>query len=125
MRPAGRRSPWLVSLWLLFATIVFHAVVPTGSPLTRTAGSAFSATTSDVVLAPKRKDRLTEQKMEGRKSDSGEDGATAGKAFEPAGWRSNEERPAAILLPAIALTLYQPRISQEHGKLGARAPPES
>ncbi|MFN3388989.1 MAG: hypothetical protein ACK40O_08650 [Allosphingosinicella sp.] len=44
-------------LWLILATVFAHALLPVGSPLVRTSGSAFSATTADVSLAPSRKDK--------------------------------------------------------------------
>ena len=49
-----RRQPPLAALWLLFATIFAHALLPVDSPMSRTFGSAFSATTLDVSLAPVR-----------------------------------------------------------------------
>lgn len=42
------------SLWLLLAAILTHALIPSESPLARTTGSAFSATTLDVSLAPRK-----------------------------------------------------------------------
>jgi hypothetical protein len=45
-----------LALWLLLLSVLTHAVLPApGSPLNRTQGSAFSAWTAEVSLAPKRK----------------------------------------------------------------------
>lgn len=52
-RVAQRRRP-LAALWLVLAAIFAHALLPVGSPLARASGSAFSATTPDVSLAPAR-----------------------------------------------------------------------
>ena len=49
-----RQHPPLVALWLILATVFLHALLPVGSPMSRTVGSAFSATTVDVSLAPNR-----------------------------------------------------------------------
>jgi hypothetical protein len=51
---ARRRSGFLAILWLAVATVLINALAPTGSPLTRSAGSAFNPFTSDVSLGPKR-----------------------------------------------------------------------
>lgn len=42
-------------LWLLLAAIGTHAMLPVGSPLARSSGSAFSAATADVSLGPQRR----------------------------------------------------------------------
>ena len=52
----GRARP--ACLWLILAAILAHAVVPVGSPLARTQGSAFSIATTDVSLAASRKKSL-------------------------------------------------------------------
>ncbi|WP_129792928.1 hypothetical protein [Sphingosinicella sp. CPCC 101087] len=44
----------LACLWLALATVLAHAVIPIGSPIARQSGSAFSISTSDVALTPKR-----------------------------------------------------------------------
>lgn len=51
---APRTWLYLACLWLSIATALGHAVAPVGSPLTRTSGSAFSASTTDVALGPSR-----------------------------------------------------------------------
>ncbi|MDQ8756827.1 hypothetical protein RCO27_11370 [Sphingosinicella sp. LHD-64] len=51
---APRTWLYLTCLWLSIATALGHAVAPVGSPLARTAGSAFSASTTDVALAAPR-----------------------------------------------------------------------
>ncbi len=55
MRPLDCSKTKLAGLWLLLAAIFVHALVPVGSPVFRSAGSAFSASTSDVSLPPSRK----------------------------------------------------------------------
>ena len=62
----GARRQWihLICLWLSIATVFTHAVLPVGSPLARTSGSAFSASTVEVSLGPSRRgspDALKEQ----------------------------------------------------------------
>ena len=51
----------VLTLWLLLASILFHALIPVGSPLEPTTGSAFSASTVEVALAPGRKPQLDKQ----------------------------------------------------------------
>lgn len=65
-----------LALWLLLLSIFTHALVPAGSPLQRMSGSAFSATTAEVAIAPKRKGPGAEQ-VELRDTDSGSQGAAA------------------------------------------------
>ncbi|TFI60091.1 hypothetical protein E2493_02265 [Sphingomonas parva] len=43
-----------LALWLLLLSIFTHAFVPAGSPLHKISGSAFSAATAEVSLAPSR-----------------------------------------------------------------------
>jgi hypothetical protein len=45
-----RNRTFIISLWLLLAAILGHALIPVGSPFVRTAGSAFSTSTVDVSL---------------------------------------------------------------------------
>lgn len=54
-----RQQPPLIALWLVLATIFAHALLPAGSPMSRTFGSAFSATTLEVALAPARSEAST------------------------------------------------------------------
>lgn len=123
MSLARQGSAWLCWLWLLVATIAFHAVVPTGSPLVRTSGSAFSATTADVSLAPKRKDGSAQQNVELPDDGSGEP------------WTSDPE-PKLLAQPLVVYRLSPappsraPPISPLNlvfsppsSGLGARAPP--
>ena len=51
---AAAATRLVAPLWLLLAAILTHALIPVGSPLARTSGSAFSATTLDVSLAPRK-----------------------------------------------------------------------
>ena len=53
-REAERQSPTMAALWLILATIFAQALLPVGSPMARASGSAFSASTSEVSLAPAR-----------------------------------------------------------------------
>jgi hypothetical protein len=79
---AARDYKWLLLPWLLLAAIFAHALLPVGSPLFRSNGSAFSASTVDVSLAPSRKDRPSEAKRD-------EDAAKADFASGgPAKWAS-------------------------------------
>lgn len=75
-RKAGSQA---LALWLLLLTVLTHATVPIGSPLHRSNGSAFSATTADVSLAPKRKNLGAEQASVGVPDDDGGSGG-AGSA---------------------------------------------
>lgn len=52
--PRAAAARLVAPLWLLLAAILTHALIPVGSPLARTSGSAFSATTLDVSLAPRK-----------------------------------------------------------------------
>lgn len=60
----------LLPLWLLLLSIFTHALVPAESPLQRTSGSAFAASTAEVSLAPQRKSRETEQARAGTGGDA-------------------------------------------------------
>lgn len=51
----SRRTAFLLCLWMSLATIVGHAVIPHGSPVDRSRGSAFSFATSDVAIGAKRR----------------------------------------------------------------------
>jgi hypothetical protein len=73
------------AVWLLLLSIFTHAVVPAGSPLHRTPGSAFSATTAEVAIAPKRKSADTEQAQPG----SGDEGGSQGSG-------ASDDPPAAL-----------------------------
>jgi hypothetical protein len=52
----------LMRLWavLVLAIIAVQAVIPAGTPLQHLQGSAFNATTVDVVVAPQRRDDTSE-----------------------------------------------------------------
>jgi hypothetical protein len=54
MVSARRRRIWFVFLWMSLATVLGHAVMPLGSPLAKSSGSAFSVSTSNVSLGPTR-----------------------------------------------------------------------
>jgi hypothetical protein len=50
----------LLSLWFVVATILAHALLPISSPLVRVSGSAFSASTYEVSIAPGRRDKAVD-----------------------------------------------------------------
>lgn len=68
-----------LAFWFLLLSIFTHAVVPTGSPLQRISGSAFSATTAEVAIAPKRKTIGTEQAEVGGRVEGSSHGAGTGE----------------------------------------------
>ena len=76
--PARRTWGWayLACLWLSLATVFAHAVLPAGSPIMRGQGSAFSFATTDVSLAPSRRDKARKNALEAR--SHGPDSANAG-----------------------------------------------
>lgn len=90
-----------LALWLLLLSILTHAVVPAGSPLVRTSGSAFGATTAEVAIAPKRNTAGGEQSAQtGSDQGSAEGAGTAGDpparpAASPASppWPIDRARP--------------------------------
>lgn len=108
----------------MLLTIAFHAVVPYGSPVVRTAGSAFSATTVDVGLAPKRKDRLgTSDAIDADKPGGAEIASTGSGAVD-----ASAGAPAVSLPVQAAGTSFAPtgQPAWAHSRslpLGARAPP--
>lgn len=118
---ALRRPIWM--MWLLIATIAFHAMLPFGLPGSRI-GSAFSATTSEVALAPKRGKRLTEVRLERRLPDR-----------DPAGFGAGTSAAVPALAPSLAVAPALLPSVQSYGQdgpnprnaavlpLGARAPP--
>ena len=126
MTLVSAQRAWARPFWLclMLLTIAFHAVVPYGSPFVRTVGSAFSATTVDVGLAPKRKDRLgTPEAREADKAagtetvraGSGALHVTADSATGPLPVESPRSDPARTDAPACLCPSWLP--------LGARAPP--
>jgi hypothetical protein len=71
---AGKALRQGAALWLLLLSILTHTVVPAGSPLVPTSGSAFSAATAEVAIPPKRETASSEQAVAG----GGEDGGSKG-----------------------------------------------
>lgn len=108
-RERGNRT-FVFSLWILLATILGHALVPVGSPMARTAGSAFSASTADVALGTSRR----------------EAGSRTGQALEP---------PARVSVPVdnlIARAIapgwtrdapVRPNLHSDAQSFDARGPP--
>lgn len=117
---------WARPFWLcvLLVTIAFHAFVPYGSPLVRTQGSAFSATTSDVGVTPKRKDRTATIAVQDADDNTGSDTGT------PPGDLARSPDAPPLQLPRLAAVGSKPAWHQHAahrrtvtGPLGARAPP--
>jgi hypothetical protein len=108
--------------WLLLVTIFLHALVPIGSPLARTNGSPFSASTIEVSTTPSRATTAPAREQVG---EPGPDTAPALLAAGPAA--------AARFLPGPRLgdgqsalpTADPPPHSARLRPLGARAPPAS
>lgn len=75
--PVGQAWRQGLAFWLLLLSILTHAVVPAGSPLQRISGSAFSATTAEVAIAPKRKSAASEQVNSGLSDEGRSEGAGA------------------------------------------------
>jgi hypothetical protein len=93
-----------MTLWLVMAAIFTHALLPTGSPVQRSAGSAFSASTIDVTTIPRRDADTQDPRLEG----AGD--ARAGTA--------PPDRPseAFVVLPA-AVSARLPRIGLDFARL--------
>ena len=113
----------MLTLWLLLGSIFAHALIPVGSPLKPTTGSAFSASTLEVALAPGRKPQFDKQVQ--LKAGEGD-----------ARWPDAGSPDAAILpqLPALVPAAYDqtrpapPRVVALVDRAGAasfqpRAPP--
>lgn len=114
----------MMAFWLLLASILAHALLPVGSPLARTSGSAFSATTAEVALSPSREDALS-------------DGVAAARPSTDTG--DGHRGPPALLLLAASLffaamlgrrpaphrpcTATAPIASSPRQSFDARAPP--
>ena len=74
--PDGKARRQGLALWLLLLSIFTHAFVPLGSPLDRSAGSAFSISTGDVSLAAKKRAPLKTRQAQIRSvDDAGPDGS--------------------------------------------------
>lgn len=113
-----------LALWLLLLSIFTHALIPTGSPLHRIAGSAFSASTADVSLAPSRK--LFPKQAQLRDADEGnsEGSGFAGPAAIPSA------PPTLVPRPLHPASVFRPEATARPGVGGsasfeARAPPSS
>ena len=64
-----------LTLWFLLLSIFTHALVPMGAPLQRITGSAFSASTADVSLAPSRQSLAKQLALAKASDDQAPDGA--------------------------------------------------
>lgn len=116
----GRKGP----LWLVLFAILVHAGLPVGSPLQRTIGSAFSASTSDVSLSPQRKELVVASGQEVDPGSGGEDGGgAAGQAAIQVRWHV-----AARVAPASVGTRFlypDPVIAWRLSAFPVRAPPSA
>lgn len=110
---APRRWTFLFCLWLSLATVFAHAVLPAGSPLARGQGSAFSIATTDVSLAPSRRNPTGTGKSVSRSLDQPD--AASGP---------DRPDPSAVGPAAAALPHPLPRASgllpQAPGRAGSR-----
>lgn len=109
---------YLACLWLSIATALGHAVAPVGSPLDPVSGSAFSASTTDVALAPARNAPAVKRAF--ADSDPGV-ASDAGPALTP---HAIELAPvAAYASPPTPSALQPPPSLPRFQGFHARAPP--
>lgn len=125
MTRAGRPWPFILFSWLTAATILAHALVPIGSPLARAAGSAFSASTTDVAVKPGKKRPPAGATCQSRSTD-GEGRALAGRdapALAPHGiaWST----PPSEASTSFAHAPQVPAGSTHAFAFRARAPPRA
>ena len=93
--PARGTRAFALSLWILLATILGHALMPVGSPMARAAGSAFSASTADVALGTSRREAVSKmgEALEPPARISGPAGALIAWAIAPGWTRDAPARP--------------------------------
>jgi hypothetical protein len=103
---AQRRRAFIAFFWLTLATILVHALAPTGSPLRMDSGSAFNPFTRDVALSPKRDAVPGKAVRLERVSSDGSD--RAGGRFDPP--------------PLLAASLFLPAAPQGGARLAIVAP---
>ena len=108
MTAAPHRRTSHALLWLALAIIFTHALVPTGSPLRKSSGSAFNPFTAEVALGPKRADTPGKERHAPAISSAG-DGIDL----------SQVEPPSAVALFNLA---YEPRASGASSSRPALAP---
>ena len=124
MQWRGTRKSWTTWLWLLVATIAIHAILPVGSPLARSSGSPFSASTVDVSTAPSRKANALADAAAGEGSDE----SASGFGDDARDGPPSSSRPLVAVEP-IGATLYaggrEPRSAGDLRLPQARAPPSS
>jgi len=126
-RLAGARTckAWTAWLWLLLATICVHALLPVGSPLARSSGSPFSATTIDVSIAPSRKTASLADAGIDERSDEGAAGSDGtGDAVLPTADYLKAKYPPATE-PAHRGAALPPALRDGLRLAQARAPPHS
>lgn len=120
-----RQHPPLAALWLILAAIFAHALLPVGSPMARTLGSAFSATTLDVSLAP-RGETLTLLIQKGAGSSAGLAGPDP--ALSPAAVLSAPSGLSAVARTSAPAGPASPELRQPPVRsqpYAPRAPPRS
>ena len=113
-----------LAFWLLLLSIFTHAVVPAGAPLHRTPGSAFSATTAEVAIAPERNSAATGQAQPGA-GDEG-DSKGSGASDDPPFTSFAAGVPSLRLAEAATISwpaLPTPRLGGGAASFSARAPP--
>lgn len=124
--PAHDGKAWRQGLafWLLLLSIFTHAIVPAGSPLHRTPGSAFSATTAEVAIAPKRKSSASEPAQAGA-SDEGDSNGSGAAGDPPVQSLGAAALPAWSAEPATGPWAAIPsrRAVDGAAAFSARAPP--
>jgi hypothetical protein len=110
------------SLWLLLVSIFVHALLPTGSPIHRATGSAFSASTTDVSLKPARKP-LREILAQLEADDRDPSAGTPFDARSLAAAASPPVAALAILAPAPWAQSERKIVNEEPSAYAARGPP--
>lgn len=109
-------------LWLTVATVLAHALVPVGSPLARAAGSAFSASTTDVAVKPGKKRGPPEATCHSR-SDDDEGCASEGRDAPVLARSETVLATAPRGTPTFAIAPAAPAVSRNAFAFRARAPP--
>lgn len=121
---ARRHSGFFSGLWLTLGIIFAHAVLPGGSAYAR--GSAFSATTAEVSLAPSRRNDAQKGKNQAG-ADASKTNLAGGASGDPA-IAASAQPPrllARALPPRLAIAAAEaPRLAPMRG-FRARAPPSA
>lgn len=124
--PDDRLRSRALAAWLLLLSIFTHAFVPLGAPVQAASGSAFSASTAEVSLAPRRMSLpgKGQAQLKGK-----EDGGSAGAAGVPPPF---PPAYAPALQPPVSTDLEAPFYAApvrapapSASPFSARAPPAS